>query len=239
MLLHSKTSTSRPISPRLSAHDLPGRKVQVFGRAVAAQDLPLDEVSQRSQPLVIQNVGCASAGHGDAVSVERMGCVRMAPPSVTLGTTYPFNQTFLFLDFDYMTPREPGGRWNTRPTLQLQVKSDSRRVPLDRDMFLNLLVNPMTPEGTKPRQLVFSWGVDRHGQVLLGERRWISLPVQNRDWKGNRLRILPVTIPFLDGRAVLFNEIALTDEPRGGVVEPTSRVECDGCGGSAQIDTKS
>ncbi len=205
------------LSTALVMYYLPGRKAQVFGRAVPAQDLPFNEVS-KEQPLFVQNFGCVGAGHTDAVSVEGVGCLLLAPPSMTLGTSYLFNQTFMFLDFDYMTPREAAGRWNTRPTLRLQVRSDPQRVPLDRDVFLNLLLHPMTPEGTKPRQLVFSWGVEHRGQALLGERQWFSLLVRRGDWKGDRLWMLPVTIDFLDGRAVLFNEIALTDEPRGTVV---------------------
>ena len=205
------------LSTALAMYYLPGRKAQVFGRAVPPQDLSFDNVS-KEQPLFIQNFGCEGAGHGDTLPVPSVGCLLMAPPSMTLGTSYPFNQTFLFLTFDYMTPRQPGGRWNTRPTLQLQVKSDPQRVPLDRELFINLLLHPMTPDATKPRHLVFRWGADHRGETLLAERRWISLPVRKADWKEARLWMLPMTIDFLDGRSVLFNEIALTEQPRGAVV---------------------
>ena len=199
------------LSTALAMYYLPGRKAQVFGRDVSPQALSFDSVS-KEQPMFIQNFGCEGAGHSDAVSVPSVGCLLMAPPSMAIGTSYPFNQTFLFLTFDYMTPREIGGRWNTKPTLQLQVRSDPQRVPLDRDLFLNLLLHPMTPEGTKPRRLAFRWGAesaDRRGQALLGERRWLSLPVRRGDWTGNRVWTLPITIDFLDGRAVLFNAIGL------------------------------
>ena len=205
------------LSTALAMYYLPGRKAHVFGRDVSPQGLSFDHVS-KEQPLFIQNFGCEGVGHSDAVSVPNVGCLLMAPPSMTLGTSYPFNQTFLFLMFDYMTPRETGGRWNTRPTLQLQVKSDPQRVPLDRDLFINLHLHPMTPDATKPRHLGFRWGTDHSGETLLGERRWISLPVRKGDWKENRLWMLPITIDFLDGRAVLFNEIALTEQPRGAIV---------------------
>jgi hypothetical protein len=59
---------------------LPGRKAQVFGRAVPAQDLPFNEVS-KEQPLFVQNFGCAGAGHSDAVSVEGVGCLLWRLPA--------------------------------------------------------------------------------------------------------------------------------------------------------------
>jgi hypothetical protein len=204
------------LSAALAMYYMPGRKTEVFGRGVSPQDLSFDSVS-KEQPMFIQNFGCAGVGHADAITVPRVGCVLMAPPSVTTGTSYPFNQTFLFLNYDRMTPREPGGRWNTRPTLHLRVTADPQRAALDRDLFLNLLVDPHLPEGREPRQLVANWGADRKAAVLVGERKWFSLPVGSGDWKGNRLWALPITIEFLDGRAVLFQEIALTDSPRGEV----------------------
>jgi hypothetical protein len=205
------------LSAALAMYYLPGRKAEVFGRDISPEDLSFDSVS-REQPMFVQNFGCEGVGHGDTVSVQAVGCLLMAPPSMALGTSYPFNQTFLFLTYDHMTPRQAGGRWNTRPTLQLQVKSDPQRVPLDRDLFINLLLHPMTPDGTKPRPLVFRWGSDHRGDVSLGEQRWLSMPVRSGDWTGTRLWMLPLTIEFLDGRAVLFNELALTEQPRGAVV---------------------
>ena len=57
--------------------------------------------------MFIQNFGCEGVGHGDTVSAPGVGCLLMAPPSMTVGTSYPFNRTFLFLDFDRMTRAIP------------------------------------------------------------------------------------------------------------------------------------
>ena len=45
------------LSTALAMYYLPGRKAQVFGRAVSPQDLSFDNVS-KEQPLFIQNFGC-------------------------------------------------------------------------------------------------------------------------------------------------------------------------------------
>ena len=43
-------------------------------------------------------------------------------------------------------------------------------------------------------------------------------PVRSGDWHGNRLWKLPIAIDFPDGRTILFQEIALTESPRGEVI---------------------
>ena len=108
--------------------------------------------------------------------------------------------------------------FNRDVTLQLRVMADPQRVPLDRSLFINLLVEPFLAEGAKPRQLLVTWGDARHGEQLIGGRKWFSLNVQSADWQGNRLWALPITIDLPDGRALLFQEVALTDTPKGEVV---------------------
>jgi len=205
------------LSTALAMYYLPGRKAQVFGRGVSPQDLSFDSVS-KEQPIFVQNFRCEGAGHRDTMFVREVGCLLMAPPSMTLDASYPFNQTFLFLTYDRMTAREQGGRWNTRPTLHMRVTADPQRAPLERELFINLLVNPFLPEGVKPQRLAMKWGSERTGVTLVDEREWFSLPVGSGDWKGNRVWTLPITIDFLDGRTILFHEIALTESPRGTVV---------------------
>ena len=129
------------LSTMLAMYYLPGRKAEVIGRGVALDELPFETVS-RQQPMFIHNFGCEGVGHDDTVSVPGVGCLLMAPPSMTVGTSYPFNRTFLFVRYDRMTPREPAGRWNTQPTLNLRLTADPQRVPLDREMYVNLLVTP-------------------------------------------------------------------------------------------------
>ena len=201
------------LSTALAMYYMPGRKAEVIGRGVATHRLPFDNVT-RQQPMFIQNFGCEGVGHGDTVSAPGLGCLLMAPPSMTVGTSYPFNRTFLFLHFDRMSARDPGGRWNVDPTLNLRLTADPQRAPLNREMFLNFLVNPFLPAGVKPQRLVLRWGADKRGEVLIADRQWFSLPVGSGDWSGNRLWTVPVTIDFPDRRTILFQEVALTETPR-------------------------
>jgi hypothetical protein len=206
------------LSTALAMYYMPGKKAHVIGRGVSLDDLPYEYVS-RQQPMFIQSFGCEGVGHGDTVSIPRVGCLLLAPPSMTVETSYPFNRTFLFLDFDRMTSREPGGRWNTQSTLNLRVMSDPQRAGLDRELYLNFLVNPFVPpDATMPR-LELQWGKKRGGVVLAGGRQWFSLPLGSSDWSGNRVWTIPVTIEFPEGRTILFHEVALTESARGTVAE--------------------
>jgi hypothetical protein len=207
------------LSTALAMYYMPGRKANVIGRGVSLDDLPFEDVS-RQQPMFIQNFGCEGVGHGDTVFAPGVGCLLMAPPSMTVGTSYPFNRTFLFLSFDRMTPRDPGGRWNTRSNLNLQMTADPQRVRLDRAMYMNFLVDPFLPPEVKPQRLVLRWGTDRRAEISVAGRQWFSLPVASNDWSGDRLWVLPVTIDFPDRRAMLFREVALTETPRGQVAVP-------------------
>jgi hypothetical protein len=204
------------LSTALAMYYMPGRKADVIGRGVATNRLPFETVT-RQQPMFIQNFGCEGVGHGDAVSAPGVGCLLMAPPSMTLGTSYPFNRTFLFLNFDRMSARDPGGRWNAESTINLRLTTDPQRVSLNRDLYVNLLVNPFLPAGVKPQRLLLRWGNGRQGEVVVDEREWFSLPVGSGDWSGERLWTVPVTIEFPDGRTILFQEVALTETPRGAV----------------------
>jgi hypothetical protein len=204
------------LSTALAMYYMPGRKADVIGRGVATNRLPFETVT-RQQPMFIQNFGCEGVGHGDAVSAPGVGCLLMAPPSMTLGTSYPFNRTFLFLNFDRMSARDPGGRWNAESTINLRLTTDPQRVSLNRDLYVNLLVNPFLPAGVKPQRLLLRWGDGRQGEVVVDEREWFSLPVGSGDWSGERLWTVPVTIEFPDGRTILFQEVALTETPRGAV----------------------
>ncbi len=206
------------LSTALAMYYIPGRKVQVIGRGVANDQLPFENVS-RQQPMFIQNFGCEGVGHGDTVSAPGLGCLLMAPPSMTAESSYPFNRAFLFLDFDRMTPRELAGRWNTDPVLNLKLTADPQRTPLDREMHINFRVETFAPDGGKPLRLVVRWGRNRRGEVMVGGQQWFSLPVGRDDWTGNRLWTVPITIDFPDRSAILFQETALTESPRGQVAE--------------------
>jgi hypothetical protein len=204
------------LSTMLAMYYLPGRKADVFKRGIALDELPFENVS-RQQPMFINNISCVGVGHDDTVYIPGVGCLLMAPPSMTMGIPYLFNRTFLFIRYGRMTPREPAGRWNTQPTLTLRLTADPERVPLNREMYVNFLASP---SGGEPLRLKLHWGKDRRGEVVASVRQWLSLVVGSNDWSGNRLWTLPVSFAFPDGRTVLFHELALTESPRGIVAQP-------------------
>ena len=206
------------VSTALALYYIPGRKTQVIGRGVAIDQLPFENVS-RQQPMFIQNFGCEGVGHGDTISAPGVGCLLMSPPSMTVGVSYPFNRTFLFLNFDRMTPREPAGRWNTQSTLNLKLTTDPQRTPLDREMYINFRVNTFASDAVKPLQLAVRWGRNRRGEVMVSGQQWFSLPVGSDDWTGDRLWAVPVAIDFPDRSKILFQETALTESPRGRLAE--------------------
>lgn len=204
------------LSTALAMYYMPGRKAHVIGRGVSLDELPFETISKQ-EPMFIQNFGCQGVGHGDTVSAPGVGCLLMAPPSMTVGTSYRLNRTNLFVDFDPIASRDPGGRWNTQSTLNLQLMVDPQRAGLDREMYINLLVDPFLPAGIEPLRLAVRWGKERRGEVMIAERLWFSLPVGSNDWNGNRLWTVPAAIDFPDGRTILFQEVALTESPRGQV----------------------
>ena len=133
--------------------------------------------------MFIQNFGCEGVGHGDTVSAPGVGCLLMAPPSMTSGRHIPSTETFLFLDFDHMTSRDPGGRWNTQSTLNLRLTPIRNGRASTASCTSIFLVNPFLPAGVKPQRLVLRWGAERRGEILVGERQWFSLPVGSNDWR--------------------------------------------------------
>ena len=209
------------LSAALAMYYLPGRTAEVIGRGVSLQELPFDSISTR-QPMFVHNFGCSGVGHDDVVPLQGVGCVLWAPPSAAMDVSYSFGQTFLFLSFDRMTPREPGGRWNTRPTVELRMMADPARVALDRELFVNLLVDPLLPAGPSPQSLTATWGAGRRGGIAVDRRQWFSLPVRNGDWKGNRVWSVSLQIDIPDKRRLLFQEMSLTAVPRGSVATPVA-----------------
>ena len=95
--------------------------------------------------------------------------------------------------------------------------ADPQRTGLDRDMYINFLVDPFLPAGIEPFKLTVEWGKQRRGEVVVGERLWFSLPVGSNDWSGNRLWTATIAIDFPGGRTILFQEVALTESPRGQI----------------------
>jgi hypothetical protein len=202
------------LSAMLAMYYIPGRKVHVIGPGASLNELPFEYVSGQ-QPMFIQDFGCEGVGHDDTVSAPGVGCLLMSPPAMTIGVSYSFNRTFLFMGFDRMTAREAGGRWNTQSTLNLQLTADPQRARLDRELYINFLVNAFLPAGVQPERLVLRWGDGRRGEIHVGQQQWFSLAVVSGDWVGNRLWRVPIAIDFPEGRTVLFQEVSLTESPRG------------------------
>ena len=193
--------------PRMALEIVPpGSRVPDYGAA------------SRETPLLIQSFGCEGVGHGDTAAIPGVGCTLFAPPSVALETAYPFNRTFLAVAFDNMSDREPGGRWSTGRTLRLALRGDPERVPVNRDLYVNVFVSAFLPAVTSPQRLALTWGSGRHGAGVLGAPGWISIPIGAGDWSDNRLRVLRIAIDFPDGGSMLFQDLTISEIARGNVV---------------------
>ena len=201
------TSLTRYYLPSASVHVIPPRAR--FGDFGAIS---------RQSPVVIQNFGCEGVGHTDTISLTGVGCALMAPPSVALDTAYPFNRTFLAVDFDNMSDREAGGRWSTGRRLPLTLLADPERTAVDRNLHVNLLLNQFLPADAGAQRLVLTWGAEKKGLITLEKPGWISVPVTSGDWSGKRVWRLPISIDVPDGRRILFQELSLSESARGPVV---------------------
>ena len=196
---------------------LPTRKVHIVGPGVRLRDLPFATIS-RQHPILLQNFGCEGVGRA-GVTVPGVGCAAFGPPSLELEMAYPFNRNFLFVQFDRMTEREGGGRWNVGPELPLTLLADPERVRVDRHLYANLFVIPFLPAGVKPQRLMFVWGSGRTGETAVADEGWISVPVETGDWTGNRVWSLPISVGFPDGRTILFRDVSVTERPLGRLVQ--------------------
>ena len=200
---------------------LPSKRVHVISDVFAPSEKLSFETISRVRPYFFQDDSCESVGHVDTMKFPGLGCLVLSPPSPASDTVYPFNRTFLFITWDRMTAREQGGRWNVRPTLNLQISADPQRTHLAADAHVNLFLNPYLPPGVKPQRLVFSWGGHQRGEIVVGVQEWISLPVRTADWTGTRSWTLPISIAFPDGRTILFHALSISTAPRGRVVTIT------------------
>jgi hypothetical protein len=196
---------------------LPDRRIHIIAPRTRVRDLPFETVSRQS-PMLIQNFGCEGAGHADVVPIDGVGCALFAPPAFELDTLYPFNRTFLFKTVDGMTGRA-GGRWNIGRRVRLKLMADPERTRTDRHLYVNISANPFLAPGAPPVRLRLKWGADRTGETTLAAEEWMSVPISAGDWNGNRVWTLPLSIDFFDSRTMLFQNLSVSEMPRGRLVQ--------------------
>jgi hypothetical protein len=195
----------------------------------------LERVSRR-RPYLIQRLRCEDAGHGDTVTIPGVGCLLLAPPSVSFDTNYPFNRRVRPINLTGMSGPESWGRWNDSTTVVMTISADAQRAPIYRDAFFNLQIAPYRLPGQAARRLVLSWGAGRKAETLLADREWLTLPLQAGDWAGGpRLHTLEVSLTMPDAAplrtvdprssdprpiAVRFEDVSLSARPLGRVITP-------------------
>ena len=197
---------------------LPETRVHEIAPGIRIRDVPFETVSRRS-PILIQNVECEGVGHADVMFIKDVGCVLFAPPTLGIDVPYPFNRSFLFLSLDGMSDAEPAGRWNFGRGVSLRLMVDPERTPVDRDLHVNLLMNPSLPPHAGPRRLTFKWGTKRTGEILLAAEDWISVPISIADWTGGRVRHLQISSAFPGTHTVLFRVLSISEKARGRLVQ--------------------
>lgn len=200
----------------LAEYYFPDARLRFMDFRAGAQP-PFEAISE-STPMFIQHLNCSDVGHEHVFPVPRFGCLLLAPPGAQLETSYPFNRRFLFLDHSGMTRREPGGRWNVGPDMEWRLAADPTRGALDRELYLNVSLNPYLPAKVPPHRVRFVFKNGDTAEIAVEKETQLSVPVRQADWTTNRLSTLAVRVDFPDGRTMLFHELSLTAKPHGVVV---------------------
>jgi hypothetical protein len=222
---------------------LPTKRLHVVSsRFRPNEPLSLERIS-RQQPFLIQNYSCDEVGADETVEEPGIGCLLLAPPSLAIGTKYHFNRNLLFITMEGLDGREPWGRWNRRSSVLLKLTADPRRTEVYQDNYVNLLLSPLLTQGMRRQRLVLSWGANRHAQLSLGQREWISLPIRIADWTGTWVQTLPISIDLPDAvphlspdrpegphdesrpPAVGFEELSVDVSPSGRTIAPLAGAE--------------
>lgn len=110
------------------------------------------------------------------------------------------------------------GRHNIREVVLFTVSSDPQRTPVDRELYVNVLVFLQLPKDAPARPLRLAWGDKRRAETHIGEEEWISLPVHSRDWTGTRVRRLQIEAELLADSRMLFRDLSLSEDRRGRVM---------------------
>jgi hypothetical protein len=210
-----------PESAALAQYYLAGSRIDFIDPEAGLAPATLEAISPKD-PLFVQGAGCAEVGHDDVVAVGDLGCLVMAPPSVVVDKGYPVESRFLFLEYEGLTARYGGGRLSARDGVVLRITADPARVPIEHDLHVNVLLNALLPAGAQPRRLQIAWPNSDSSDVDVQTREWISIPVRSGDWTGNRLWSVPLRFRVLDGRAILFEELSVTEQPAGRALQRPS-----------------
>ena len=193
------------------------------------EKLSLDRVS-RTWPYFTENFECDAVGHTNTMTIHGVGCLLFDPPSPELDTSYPFSRTFMFMtSMAGLGPPEPWGRWSVGNLVQIELEADAQRMPLDREVYLNLQMRPYLPPRAQHQRLLFSWGSGGEASVDLAAREWLSVRLDKAHWKGVRVRTVMIRLDLPDAvapstvqdspetrpLAVAFEDLSLSTSPRG------------------------
>ncbi len=209
---------------------------------VGQADFPSEAVDYErisaDRPLFVQDFGCEGVGHRDTMSIPDIGCLLFSPPSVALDTPYSLNRTFMPVTVEGFGGREPQGRRSIRRRVGLELIADLRRIAVDQDAWVNLLITPRFTDRQPVQRLAFSWGQGRKASGALSSREWISLGVRSEDWRGERIRTLAIALDLFDAGApgslvsdsqvpvrasVLLEEVSISTHPAGRVMSGGER----------------
>jgi hypothetical protein len=205
-------------SAALARYYLAGSRIDFIDPEAGLAPATLEAISPKA-PLFVQGAGCAEAGHEDVVAVGELGCLLMTPPSVMLDKGYPLGSRVLFLASDGLTARYGRGRLSSRDGVALRITADPAKVRLQGDLHVNVLLDALIAEGAAPRRLQVVWANGDSSEMDLQTREWISVPVRGADWTGNRLWSVPLRFRVLDGRAIVFEQLSVTEQPAGRALQ--------------------
>jgi hypothetical protein len=209
----------RGIFTAVTRYYLPTTKVEIIPPGVRIPDYG---AASRENPLLIHNFSCEAAGHGDVMAIPEVGCALFAPPTVALDAIYPFDRVHLAVEFDNMSDPESGGRRSTGEPISLLLMADPERVRVDTPLYVNLLVKPLQPGDAHAERLMFTLATQKRAVSAVSDvsqSGWISIPISTADWARNRIWVLPISIEFPDGGAMLFQELSLNAIARGTVAQ--------------------
>ncbi|MCX6550291.1 MAG: hypothetical protein NTY02_04655 [Acidobacteria bacterium] len=220
----------------LAAYFIRTKTLHMVSRSHYAYSPVPVEVATDRRPFLIQRVSCADVGHDQTHTIEGVGCLLFAPPSIAFDRSYSLGRTFAPIALTGFSAREPSGRWNGQDAVEMAFTADVQQAPITGKAFINLHVSPHRPGNVAGQRLQLSWGDRRSASAWLTDPGWISLPLEWRDWVGGpRLATLIISMAFPDAvpasrfdpnsvdrrpLAVWFADASFSTTARGRVIQP-------------------